>query len=150
MYGILVAFKDYNMRVGVWGSPWVGFENFQRLFSSYWFPVILKNTISLSLLSLVLGFPLPIILALILAMSVFNDPNSSLAFWGSIIPLTSPVVMMARIPFGIPTWQIVISLILLYVSVVGMAWAAGKIYRVGIFMHGKKPSYKELWQWIRQ
>ena len=66
MYGILVAFKDYNMRVGVWGSPWVGFENFQRLFSSYWFPVILKNTISLSLLSLVLGFPLPIILALIL------------------------------------------------------------------------------------
>ena len=93
---------------------------------------------------------MPIILALILAMSVFNDPNSSLAFWGSIIPLTSPVVMMARIPFGIPTWQIVISLILLYVSVVGMAWAAGKIYRVGIFMHGKKPSYKELWQWIRQ
>ena len=93
---------------------------------------------------------MPIILALILAMSVFNDPNSSLAFWGSVIPLTSPVVMMARIPFGIPTWQIVLSLILLYISVVGMAWAAGKIYRVGIFMHGKKPSYKELWQWLKQ
>ncbi len=93
---------------------------------------------------------MPIILALILAMSVFNDPNSSLAFWGSIIPFTSPVVMMARVPFGIPTWEIVLSLVLLYASVVGMAWAAGKIYRVGIFMHGKKPSYKELWQWIRQ
>lgn len=93
---------------------------------------------------------MPIILALILAMSVFNDPNSSLAFWGSIIPFTSPVVMMARVPFGIPTWEIVLSLLLLYLSVVGMAWAAGKIYRVGIFMHGKKPSYKELWQWLRQ
>ncbi len=93
---------------------------------------------------------MPIILALILAMSVFNDPNSQLAFWGSIIPFTSPVVMMARIPFGIPTWQIVLSLVLLYLSVVGMAWVAGKIYRVGIFMHGKKPSFKEMLMWIRQ
>ena len=92
----------------------------------------------------------PIILALILAMSVFNDPNSTLAFWGSVIPFTSPVVMMARVPFGIPTWQIILSLVLLYASVVAMAWAAGKIYRVGIFMHGKKPSFKELLSWIRQ
>ena len=92
----------------------------------------------------------PIILALILAMSVFNDPNSSLAFWGSIIPFTSPVVMMARIPFDIPEWQIWLSLALLYVSVVGMAWVAGKIYRVGIFMHGKKPTFKELISWIKQ
>ena len=92
----------------------------------------------------------PIILALILAMSVANDPNSPLAFWGSIIPLTSPVVMMARIPFGIPTWQIVTSLVLLYISVAGMAWVAGKIYRVGIFMHGKKPSFKELLSWVKQ
>ena len=93
---------------------------------------------------------MPIILALIVAMAVFNDHNSSLAFWGSVIPFTSPIVMMARIPFGIPTWQIGIALVVLYASVVGMAWVAGKIYRVGIFMHGKKPSYKELWQWIRQ
>ena len=92
----------------------------------------------------------PIILALILAMSVFNDPGSSLAFWGSVVPFTSPVVMMARIPFGIPTWEIVLSLVLLYISVAGMAWMAGKIYRVGVFMHGKKPSLKELLSWIRQ
>ena len=92
----------------------------------------------------------PIILALILAMSVFNDPNSSLAFWGSVIPFTSPVVMMARIPFDIPQWQIILSLVLLYISVAGMAWVAGKIYRVGIFMHGKKPSFKELLSWIKQ
>lgn len=92
----------------------------------------------------------PIILALILAMSVFNDPSSPLAFWGSVIPFTSPVVMMARIPFGIPTWEIVLSLVLLYISVAAMAWVAGKIYRVGVFMHGKKPSFKELMSWIRQ
>lgn len=92
----------------------------------------------------------PIILALILAMSVFNDPDSSLAFWGSIVPFTSPVVMMARIPFGIPTWQIILSLVTLYISVVGMAWVAGKIYRVGVFMHGKKPTFKELLSWIKQ
>ena len=92
----------------------------------------------------------PIILALILAMSVSNDPNSSLAFWGSIIPFTSPVVMMARIPFDIPTWQIILSIVLLYISVAAMAWFAGKIYRVGIFMHGKKPTLKELLSWIKQ
>ncbi len=93
---------------------------------------------------------IPIILAIILAMSVFNDPNSSLAFWASMIPFTSPVVMMARIPFDIATWQIALSLAVLYASVAGMAWAAGKIYRVGIFMHGKKPTFKELLSWIRQ
>ena len=92
----------------------------------------------------------PIILALILAMSVFNDPDSSLAFWGSIVPFTSPVVMMARIPFGIPTWEIILSLVLLYASVAAMAWVAGKIYRVGVFMHGKKPTFKELLSWIKQ
>ena len=92
----------------------------------------------------------PIILALILAMSVFNDPDSSLAFWGSVVPFTSPVVMMARIPFGIPTWEIILSLVILYLSVAGMAWVAGKIYRVGVFMHGKKPSFKELLSWIKQ
>ena len=92
----------------------------------------------------------PIILALIMAMSVFNDPGSPLAFWGSIIPFTSPVVMMARIPFGIPTWEIILSLVLLYLSVAAMAWVAGKIYRVGVFMHGNKPTFKELLSWIRQ
>lgn len=66
MYGILIAFKNFSMRKGIMGSPWVGFENFARLFTSYWFPVILKNTLTLSILSLILGFPIPIILALLL------------------------------------------------------------------------------------
>ncbi len=64
MYGIIIAFKDYNFKEGMLGSPWVGFEQFNRLFHSYWFPVILKNTLTISVLSLVLGFPIPIILAL--------------------------------------------------------------------------------------
>ena len=66
MYGILIAFKNFSIRKGVWGSAWVGFDNFKRLFNSYWFPVIMKNTLTLSALSLVLGFPTPIILALLL------------------------------------------------------------------------------------
>lgn len=64
MYGILVAFKDYKSKLGIWDSPWVGFDNFERLFSSYWFPIILKNTVITSGLSILLTFPLPIILAL--------------------------------------------------------------------------------------
>ena len=92
----------------------------------------------------------PIILALILSMTVATDPNSAIAVWSSIIPFTSPIVMMARVPYGIPTWQIILSLVLLYASVAAMAWAAGKIYRVGIFMHGKKPSFKELISWMKQ
>jgi len=92
---------------------------------------------------------LPIILAIIVMMSVFNDPNSDMVFWFSMIPFTSPVVMMARIPFNIPAWEIATSLAVLYGSFVAMVWIAAKIYRVGIFMHGKKPSFKELWQWIR-
>ena len=92
----------------------------------------------------------PIILALILSMTVATDPNSAIAVWSSIIPFTSPIVMMARVPYGIPTWQIVLALVLLYASVAAMAWAAGKIYRVGIFMHGKKPSFKELISWMKQ
>lgn len=92
---------------------------------------------------------LPIILGIIIMMQVFNDPNADMAFWFSIIPFTSPVVMMARIPFDIPAWEIILSLAVLYASFVVMVWIAAKIYRVGIFMHGKKPSFKELWQWIK-
>lgn len=92
---------------------------------------------------------MPIILSLIIMMSVFNDPNSPIAFWASIIPFTSPIVMIARIPFGIPTWEIIVSLVTLYLSFVVVAWVAAKIYRIGIFMHGKRPSWRELGRWLR-
>ena len=92
---------------------------------------------------------LPIILAFLVMMTVMRDPNSQLAFWFSMIPFTSPVVMMARIPYDIPLWEVALSLALLYLSFIGMVWLASKIYRVGIFMYGKKPSFKELYRWMR-
>ena len=92
---------------------------------------------------------MPIILAIIVMMSVFNDPNSSIAFWASMIPFTSPIVMIARIPFGIPTWEIATSLVVLYLSFVLTTWLSAKIYRIGIFMHGKRPSWSELAKWLK-
>lgn len=92
---------------------------------------------------------MPVILGLILAMQAANAPESSLAFWMSMIPLTSPMVMMARIPFGIPGWEVCLSLVILAVSTLAIIWAAGKIYRVGIFMYGKKPTVKELIRWVK-
>lgn len=90
----------------------------------------------------------PIIFGLIFAMVAAADPMGSVAFWTSMFPLTSPMVMVARIPFGIPTWEIVLSLTILAAGFIAMVWLAGKIYRVGIFMYGKKPSIKELIRWI--
>ena len=92
---------------------------------------------------------MPIILAMIVMMSVFNDPNSPIAFWASMIPFTSPIVMIARIPFGIPTWEVVVSLVVLYLSFVITTWLSAKIYRIGIFMHGKRPSWGELAKWLK-
>ena len=92
---------------------------------------------------------MPIILSIIIMMSVFNDPNSPIAFWSSIFPFTAPIVMIARIPFDIPLWEIILSLVLLYATFIVTAWCAAKIYRVGVFQHGKRPSWRELWQWLR-
>lgn len=92
---------------------------------------------------------IPIIVSIMVMLSVINDPTSELAFWFSMIPFTSPIVMMARIPYEIPAWEIIASAAILYASFMLVVWAAAKIYRVGILMHGKKPSYKDLWKWIR-
>lgn len=92
---------------------------------------------------------IPIIISIACCTLVATDPNSTVAFWLSIIPFTSPIVMMTRIPFGIPVWEIVLSIVLLYAGFVFMVWFAAKIYRVGIFMYGKKPSIKELIKWAR-
>lgn len=92
---------------------------------------------------------IPIILAFIILTMVMNDPNSPLVVWCSMIPFTSPIVMMGRIPSGIPAWEIALSIALLYATFIVMVWFAGKIYRVGIFMHGKKPTFKELYKWLK-
>ena len=92
---------------------------------------------------------LPIILALVFSFTVAQEPNSTLAVWLSMIPFTSPMVMLCRIPFSIPGWEIAVSVAILYLSFVVMAWISGKIYRVGIFMYGKKPNIKYLISWAR-
>ena len=99
-------------------------------------------------------FLLPIIMPLILGVyigffTVMNDPHGTIATVFSMIPLTSPIVMMMRIPFGVPWWQIAISMTLLFATFLGVVWFAAKIYRVGILMYGKKPTWKELYKWLK-
>ncbi len=92
---------------------------------------------------------IPIILALMVAIGTMQNPESSLSFWCSMIPLTSPIVMMARIPFGVPIWQIAVSMGLMLITFFGFVWMAAKVYRTGILMYGKKTSWKEMWKWLR-
>ncbi len=92
---------------------------------------------------------IPIILALMVAMGTMQNPESSLSLWCSIIPLTSPIVMIARIPFGVPAWQLILSMALMVVTFILFVWMAAKIYRTGILMYGKKTSWKEMWKWLR-
>lgn len=91
----------------------------------------------------------PLIIAILSAIYIVNDPDSSLAVWMSMIPFTSPVVMMVRIPFGIPIWQVIVSAVILAGTFIGMTWVAAKIYRTGILMYGKKPTYKEIFKWLK-
>ena len=92
---------------------------------------------------------MPIILGMVFSMTVLNNPGSDLALWLSLIPFTSPMVMMARLPFGVPEWEFILSLIILIVSMLLLVWLSAKIYRVGIFMYGKKPTVKALIKWAR-
>ena len=99
-------------------------------------------------------FLLPIIMPLILGVyigffTVINDPHGTIATVFSIIPLTSPIVMLMRIPFGVPLWQLALSIVLLYGTFIFVVWFAAKIYRVGILMYGKKPTWKELYKWLK-
>lgn len=91
----------------------------------------------------------PLIIAMLAAVYIVNNPDGSLAMWLSMIPFTSPIVMMVRIPFGIPIWQVAVSALILLGSFIGMTWVAAKIYRTGILMYGKKLSYKEIFKWLK-
>ncbi len=91
---------------------------------------------------------LPLIFGFVIAQMAIRDPDSPLVFWTSMIPFTSPIVMMVRIPFGVPAWQILLSMALLIAGFLGTVWLASRIYRVGILMYGKKVTYKELSKWL--
>ena len=97
-----------------------------------------------------LPLTIPLMLGYMIALYAFRAPDSSIAFWGSIIPFTSPIVMISRLPFGVPSWEIIVSIALLVVTFVICAWASAKIYKVGILMFGKKSTWKDLWKWIKQ
>ena len=96
-----------------------------------------------------LPLTIPLILGLLVLINSINNPDSSVSFWFSIIPFTAPIVMMGRLPFGVPDWEVGLSMALLVITFIGMTWLAAKIYRTGILMYGKKTSYKEIAKWIR-
>jgi ABC-2 type transport system permease protein len=91
---------------------------------------------------------MPLFISIILLSSIIQQPDGSLAFWLSMVPFTSPVVMMIRIPFGVPLYEIIISMLILVLTFLGTTWLAARIYRVGVLMYGKNVNYKELWKWL--
>lgn len=91
----------------------------------------------------------PLLLAFFIALYAFNAPDSSVVWWGSMIPFTSPIVMLARIPFGVPGWELALSIGLLVATFVACGWLSAKIYKIGILMFGKKTTFKDLWKWLR-
>ena len=97
----------------------------------------------------ILPITIPLILSFVLIQPIMDNPDGTLAFWMSIIPFTSPVIMMVRLPFGVATWELLLSMGVLVGTFIATTWLAGRIYRTGILMYGKKASYKELWKWLR-
>ena len=98
-----------------------------------------------------LPITIPLILGLFIMLHTFEHPSSQLSFWASIIPFTSPMVMLARIPFGVvPFWQLALSIGLLLITFILMAILSARIYRAGILMYGKKSTWKDLWKWMKQ
>lgn len=98
---------------------------------------------------LTLPITMPIILGFVIMQSTLKDPNSSLSVFGSLFPLTSPIVMLARIPYGVPAWQLILSMVLLILGFLGITWISAKIYRTGILMYGKKITWKEVFKWLK-
>ena len=93
---------------------------------------------------------IPLLLGFFIAFYAFRAPESSIVWWGSMIPFTSPIVMLARLPFGVPMWELILSIGLLILTFFVCAWASAKIYKVGILMYGKKSTFKDLWKWLKQ
>ena len=93
---------------------------------------------------------MPLLLGFFIAFYAFRAPESSIVWWGSMIPFTSPIVMLARLPFGVPMWELILSIGLLILTFFVCAWASAKIYKVGILMYGKKSTFKDLWKWLKQ
>ena len=96
-----------------------------------------------------LPLTLPLILSFIMIQPIIDNPHGDLAYWFSMIPFTSPIIMMVRIPFGVPIFELILSMTILLIGIFSSVWLSSKIYRVGILMYGKKTSYKEIWKWLK-
>lgn len=146
--GILQALKEVNY-VQIIGCFIIYFVLGYLLYSSMFAAVGAAVDNEADTQQLILPITMPLIIGLFLMMHTFQYPDSTLSFWGSMIPFTSPMVMMARIAYGVPGWELALSIGLMVVTFVGMAYLSGKIYRVGILMYGKKPGWKEIWKWLK-
>ena len=149
MATVLNTLKDFN-----WGQMILAFVVYfvlgYLLYASFFAAIgsAVENEADTNQLQMPLTIPL--MLAFFIAIYAFNAPDSSLVWWGSMIPFTSPIVMLARIPYGVPGWELALSVVLLAATFVACAWLSAKIYKIGILMFGKKTTFKDLWKWLKQ
>ncbi len=149
MGAVLSTLKDIN-----WGQMIIAFVIYfalgYLLYASFFAAIgsAVENEADTNQLQMPITVPL--LLAFFIAIYAFNAPDSSVVWWGSMIPFTSPIVMLARIPFGVPVWELVLSIVLLVATFIGCGWASAKIYKIGILMFGKKTGFKDLWKWLKQ
>jgi len=148
MVSFMVALKNINLPLII--GSFVFFFLFGYLLYSAMFAAIgaaVDNETETQ--QFMLPVTIPLIFSIIIMMQTFQNPNATLSIWCSYIPFTSPIIMMARIPFGVSGWEILISGIILVASFICLTWLTSKIYRVGILMYGKKTSWAEMWKWIK-
>lgn len=149
MDGLMTAMSDLGYISGVVGAFIIFFLGGYLLYASMFAAIGSGVDNAADTQQLQMPVTIPLILALIMMLAVMKEPNSSMAFWFSMIPFTSPIIMMARVAYGVPMWEFCLSVVILYGTFVLMTMFAAKIYRVGIFMYGKKPSLKELLKWSK-
>jgi ABC-2 type transport system permease protein len=144
---VLNTLKDFN-----WGQMLFAFLMYfilgYLLYASFYAAIgsAVENEADTQQLQMPLTVPL--MLAFFIALYAFKAPDSSLVWWGSMIPFTSPIVMLARIPYGVPMWELGLSIALLALTFVACGWVSAKIYKIGILMFGKKTTFKDLWKWL--
>ena len=146
---VLSTLRDFN-----WGQMILAFVIYfvlgYLLYASFFAAIgsAVENEADTQQLSIPVTIPL--MLGFFIAFYAFKAPDSAVVFWGSMIPFTSPIVMLARIPFGVPVWEIALSMSILVATFIACGWASAKIYKIGILMFGKKTTFKDLWKWLRQ
>jgi ABC-2 type transport system permease protein len=145
---VIATLKDFN-----WGQMLFAFLVYfifgYLLYASFFAAIgsAVENEADTQQLQMPLTVPL--MLAFFIAFYASKAPDSALVWWGSMIPFTSPIVMLARIPYGVPVWELALSMLILAFTFVACCWASAKIYKIGILMFGKKTSFKDLWKWLR-